>query len=115
MAVIKCVFGYNEKTGGVTTVLHLMEVCQHDQVFYVSADKGLTLVSQNDLPDGRGLRLGARARIKVEKKQVPAAKAPKAPKLPRFELYYHPTVQEFDCEYEGESVHGVDAPPPNPA
>ncbi len=114
MAEIQCVFTYDEETGKLTKAMHIMAVCQHDKISYISATEGLTLTSEETVR-GLNLKEGDLALVKlVKKKDIPKRNVPK------FELYYHPTVQHFKCTYTDEdgkertAGKGVEAPPPGP-
>jgi hypothetical protein len=91
MAVIECVFDYDEKTGKVSQVIHVMGLEPSDKINFVTPYKGLTLVTEEDCPV-LNLKKGDYAPIRWTRKPPKTGR-----KVPKFVVYYHGPQGHFKC------------------
>ena len=94
MAVIECVFNYDETTKKVTIVTHIVEVEPHDRLNLVTQTPGLTLQAEEDFQHPfLDLKKGDLAPITCSTAAEPTAG------VPDFDVYYHGPVAKFACGY----------------
>jgi hypothetical protein len=90
MAVIECVFDYDVKTKKVSQVIHVMGLDPGDKINFVTAYKGLTLVTEEDCPL-LNLRKGDHAPVRW------TDAIPNTKDVPKFQVYYHGPQGHFNC------------------
>jgi hypothetical protein len=89
MAIIECVFEYDENTEKVSQVVHILGLDSHDEIKFVTPQQGLALECEEDFPLLH-LKTGDFAPVK-HTSQVPTNQAPK------FKVYYHGPQAKFQC------------------
>jgi hypothetical protein len=98
MAVIECVFTYNEETQEVLQEVHVVKLEASDTLTFVTHQKGFTLQSELNFPL-MDLEVGDLAPVKYTN-SVRSTDG-----VPKFVVYYHGDQGKFAC---GQLV----APPP---
>jgi hypothetical protein len=90
MAVIECVFNYDETTGQVSQQIHVLALDDYDKVQFVTQTPGLMLKAEVNLP-ALGLNAGDLAPIRY------TTAVRETSGVPILEVYYHGTVSQFAC------------------
>ena len=94
MAVIECVFNYDETTKKVSIVTHIVTVEPHDRLNLVTQTPGLTLQAEEDFDHPfLDLKKGDLAPITT----TTTAEATKG--VDNFAVFYHGQVAKFACGY----------------
>jgi hypothetical protein len=89
MAVITCVFHYDEDNG-VSLVTHVITVDVHDKIQFVTDTPGLTLKAENDFPL-LDLKKGDYAPVRYTNN------LPTTDGAHEFQVYYHGDIVKLSC------------------
>lgn len=90
MAVIECVFNYDEKTKKLSQVIHVLKLDPSDKINFVTAYPGLTLKTEEDCPL-LNLRKDDYAPVRF------TTALPETNKITEFKVYYHGPQAHFAC------------------
>jgi hypothetical protein len=93
MAVIECLFNYDENTGQVSIETHILEIDKHDKIQFVSNTPGLALESEDGFAP-LNLKKGELAPVRHTQVKIPAVNGGRL-----FKIQYHGPQGHFACGY----------------